>query len=58
MTGKTGMEAVFEAQKEPWVDIVYGGVKKQMAQGVDGFYQAVSAGWNNWKSGIRVMFGG
>lgn len=58
LTGKTGLEAVFEAQKELWVDIVYGGVKKQMAQGVDGFYQAVSEGWNNWKSGIRVMFGG
>lgn len=58
LTGKTGLEAVFEAQKELWVDIVYGGVKKQMAQGVDGFYQTVSAGWNNWKSGIRVMFGG
>lgn len=58
LTGKTGLEAVFEAQQELWVDIVYGGVKKQMAQGVDGFYQAVSEGWNNWKSGIRVMFGG
>lgn len=58
LTGKNGLEAVFEAQKELWVDIVYGGVKKQMAQGVDGFYQTVSAGWNNWKSGIRVMFGG
>lgn len=58
LTGKTGLEAVFEAQKQLWVDIVYDGAKKQMAQGVDGFYQAVSAGWNNWKSGVKVIFGG
>ena len=58
LTGKNGLEAVFEAQKQLWVDIVYDGAKKQMAQGVDGFYQAVSAGWNNWKSGIKVIFGG
>lgn len=56
LTGKKGLEAVFSAQKELWVDVVYNGAKEKAAQGVDNFYSAVSKGWNHWKSGIKIMF--
>lgn len=68
-TGKTGLEAVFAAQKELWVDIVYEGAKEKASAGVDWFYEAVGdagswiadtakKGWSNWKSGMKRIFGG
>ena len=68
-TGKTGIEAVWAAQKELWVDIVYEGTKKKIAKGVDWTYDAIGnagtwvaetaqKGWNNFTSGLKRVFGG
>lgn len=57
MTGKSGLDAVFAAQKELWVDIVYEGAKTELAQGVDNFYDTAGKAWNCWKSGIQTIFG-
>ena len=57
LTGETGINAVFKAQKELWVDIVYEGAKEKAAEAVDGFYATVSKGWESWKSGVSLIFG-
>lgn len=58
LTGKKGLDAVFSAQKELWVDIVYEGVKENTAKFIDGCYNTISQGWKHWKSGIELIFGG
>ena len=57
LTGETGLKAVFQAQKELWVDVVYEGVKDKATDVVDGFYDTVSKGWESWKSGMGLIFG-
>lgn len=57
LTGKKGLDAVFTAQKELWVDVVYAGVRENGAQLINGFYDMCSAGWENWKSGMKLIFG-
>ncbi len=55
ITGKRGLDAVFQAHKELWVDIVYEGAKENISKEVDGFYGVVKTGWNHWKSGINIL---
>ena len=57
LTGETGLKAVFKAQKELWVDVVYEGAKDKAADFVDGFYDTVKDGWDSWKSGMKLIFG-
>jgi len=56
LTGETGLTAVFKAQKELWVDVVYEGAKDKMADAVDKFYDVAGNAWDSWKSGIKLMF--
>lgn len=56
LTGKTGLDAVFSAQKELWVDIVYNGAKEEAAKGIDNGYDVVKKGWENWKAGMAKIF--
>ena len=55
MTGKTGLTAVFDAQKKLWVDVVYKGVRDKAVEAVDNFYD--SEGWKSWQSGFEIMIG-
>lgn len=57
LTGETGLKAVFKAQKELWVDVVYEGAKDKAADFVDGLYDTVKDGWASWKSGMKLIFG-
>lgn len=57
LTGETGLKAVFSAQKELWVDIVYEGVKEKTAQTLDKAYSAIGKGWEHWKSGMNYIMG-
>lgn len=57
LTGETGLKAVFSAQKELWVDIVYEGAKEKTAQALDNAYSAIGKGWEYWKSGINYIIG-
>ena len=57
LTGKKGLEGVFSAQKELWVDIVYEGAMDKAGQLVDDFYEGVGKGWKSWKSGMKLIFG-
>lgn len=57
LTGETGLEAVFSAQKELWVDIVYEGAKEKIAQTLDKAYGAIGKGWEHWKSGMKYIMG-
>ena len=57
LTGKKGLDSVFAAQKELWVDTVYAGAKDSLSKGIDGFYQSASASWKNWKSGMKLILG-
>jgi hypothetical protein len=56
LTKKTGLDAVFSAQKELWVDIVYNGAKEGAAKGIDNGYDVVKKGWENWKAGMAKIF--
>lgn len=65
LTGKTGLSAVFAAQKELWVDIVYEGAKEGIAKGLDAAYNfvgdavdGIKKGWNWFTSGVKSLFGG
>lgn len=69
LTGKKGLDAVFSAQKELWVDTVYKGVMDMLGEDFDEFYEAVEttgkwigntvqSGWKNWTSGMKRIFGG
>lgn len=57
LTGETGLKAVFSAQKELWVDIVYEGAKDKIAQGLDETYSTIGKGWKYWKSGMNYILG-
>lgn len=57
LTGEKGLKAVFSAQKELWVDVVYEGIKDKTTQAIDGFYTLVSDGWGHWWSGVNNIFG-
>lgn len=57
LTGETGLKAVFSAQKELLVDIVYEGAKEKTAEALDKSYSAIVKGWKYWKSGINYIFG-
>lgn len=57
LTGKKGLDAVFAAQKELWVDIVYEGAKDRLAEGIDNFYNSAEKVWNCWNSGVHAIFG-
>ena len=57
LTGETGLKAVFTAQKELWVDIVYEGAKEKTAQALDKVYNVIGTGWEHWKSGMNLIFG-
>ena len=56
LTKKTGLDALFSAQKELWVDIVYNGAKEGAAKGIDNGYDVVKKGWENWKAGMAKIF--
>lgn len=55
LTGKTGLAAVFDAQKKLWGDVVYKGIRDKAVEAVDGFYD--SEGWKSWQSGFEIMIG-
>lgn len=57
LTGKKGLKAVFTAQKELWIDVVYAGVREKGSQAINGFYNAVGNGWKSWKSGMKLIMG-
>lgn len=57
LTGETGLKAVFSAQKELWVDIVYEGAKEKTAQALDKAYDTIGEGWKYWKSGMNYILG-
>lgn len=57
LTGETGLKAVFSAQKELWVDIVYEGAKEKTAHAIDEAYSMLNKGWKHWKSGMNYILG-
>lgn len=46
LTGKTGLEAVFTAQKELWVDTIGGSIRDAVSSGIDKGYELIENAWN------------
>lgn len=57
LTGKTGLDAVFSAQKELWVDNVGKGIMDAAGKGVDALYSGASWMWENWNGGMARLSG-
>lgn len=53
ITGKTGLEAVFTAQKELWVDTIGGGIRDAVSSGIDKGYEFIG---NAWDASIGKLF--
>lgn len=53
LTGKTGLEAVFTAQKELWVDNIGGGIRDAVSSGIDKGYELIG---NAWDASIGKLF--
>ncbi len=53
LTGKTGLEAVFTAQKELWVDTIGGGIRDAVSSGIDKGYELIG---NAWDASIGKLF--
>lgn len=53
LTGKTGLDAVFTAQKELWVDTIGMGIRDKVSAGIDKGYEVVG---NLWNASIGKLF--